>query len=384
MHSHPFLFRSEHDEIRETVRGILNSPRAREEREQVSAEQGAPHVPIATYQMLGGAGLLAPDWPATYGGRDSDLISSAIVAEELALAGFPDSPRVNTVENAGAAVLRFGTPAQRDHYLPGFASGESLCSILFSEPEAGSDLGSLDTNALYADGQWRLRGVKAWNAGAPHARTGLCLARCYSGSSKYAGLSLFLVPLKHPKVTITDTSGLNPEPLYTITLDDVDLAPEALLGQVGNGWSILNTALTLERTGICFSARARRWLSVVTEMTRDFGVLQHHRAQLRNLRAEIEAARSLAWRSVWLLQQGENAETQAAAAKWLNSTLACQVAELGWRWRTDSMATPAHGGDREVARMLREAPGLRLAAGTSEMMLSTVASGLLDAGVEAA
>ncbi|MFD1052286.1 acyl-CoA dehydrogenase family protein, partial [Kibdelosporangium lantanae] len=179
---------------------------------------------------------------------------SAIVAEEIALAGVPDSARINTIDNIGSTVLAVGTDQQRAGYLLPMARGRMLGCVLFSEPGVGSDLAALRTTASRTADGWRVSGTKTWTVGADWADVGVCAAR--TGSSKYADVSLFLVPMGADGVRVEPVPGVNPESFHRVFLD-VDLPSDALLGEVGQGWQLLNDALGLERTGIPFWGRAR-------------------------------------------------------------------------------------------------------------------------------
>jgi alkylation response protein AidB-like acyl-CoA dehydrogenase len=319
----------------------------------------------------------------------ASITESAIVAEEMALAGVPDSARVNTVDNAGSTLLAAGTAEQKATHLPRMAAAESLFVVLYSEPGAGSDLGGLSTRAEPDGTSWRLSGEKVWNVGARLAEFGICLARTGDGRSRYAGLSLFIVPLNAEGVRIREVPGFNPEAFNRITFDRVALAPTALVGSPGDGWQLVNDALAVERTGIYFYGHAQRWLELLSR----FDLPDHCRADLQQLRADLPAARLLTWRCVELLARGEDASTAAAAAKWWTSELTGRVAALVWSARAAvTGAEPAPGGEFdglpsaevELCTALSEAPGLAIAGGTSEMMLATVSAALLDEATEVA
>jgi alkylation response protein AidB-like acyl-CoA dehydrogenase len=378
-----FRFTAEQDEFRSRVRGILHSQHIRDDITASRTSQPMGH-PEGAYRALGERGYLAPEWPAQYGGMGTSIVFSAIVAEEMSLAGVPDSVRINTIDNAGSTLLASGTDAQKAAYLPGMAAGTSQAVVLFSEPEAGSDLASLATRAEHEGGSWRLTGEKIWNVGAAQADFGICLARTGDGSSKYAGLSLFLVPLRADGVRVSRIPGINPEEFGRIGFDGTVLPPDSLVGLAGNGWSLANRALTIERTGIYFYGRAQRWLDLLAES----GPPASWHDTIDDLRAELTAARLLTWRCVELLASGQDAAGVAAAAKWWTADLATRVARLAWRNR-DHIRNGAPGtpGDRpgdgvtasgELLTARYEAPGLTVAGGTSEMMLAAVSALLLD------
>ncbi|MFI6025990.1 amino acid adenylation domain-containing protein [Amycolatopsis magusensis] len=354
--------------LREEVREILRVPEHRAEAEDC-ARRGLPWAP-RTYRALGRARLLAPDWPREYGGRGGGVADAAAVAEELALAGVPDTARVNTIENAGTTLLAAGTDRQKARHLPPMAAGEVFFSVLYSEPSAGSDLSSLRTTAEPAGDGWVLHGTKIWNVRTDLAGYGICAARTGpaepGGAGRFTSITLFLVPLDAPGVTVERVGSLNPEAFTKVTFDQVALDAGAVLGEPGGGWPLIGGALGAERTGICFYGRARRWLDSLTARLHQDTV---HRHRLLELDTDLEAARALSDRAVALLAAGHCTDADLAAAKWRASELAQEVALLHWQ-----LAEPAPA----LTAAVHEAPGLTLAAGTSEILLGTVATAVLD------
>ncbi|MBF6330375.1 acyl-CoA dehydrogenase family protein [Nocardia transvalensis] len=375
----PFHFTEQQERFRAEVHELLSTPTVQQE---VARGGGGQHA-RRTYELLGERGWLAAHWPAEHGGRGAGWVESAIVAEELALAGVPDSARINTIDNIGSTILSVGTAQQRAEYLLPIARGKMLGCVLFSEPDVGSDLASLRTTATPEGQGWRLNGVKTWTVGADWSDIGVCAARTpREGGSKYADISLFTVPMTAEGVHVEPVSGVNPEPFHRVSLNNVELTSDALLGAAGQGWELINSALGLERTGIPFWGRARRWLDLVSALSRHAESAPVDR--IVELDAELHAARLLAWSCVDLLSRGEDMLSAAAAAKWWTSELASAIARLGQQVLAtlppEQAAIPAAD---KVAAAVREAPGLTLAAGTSEMMLATVWSSLPAEGSDA-
>ncbi|MGA4838923.1 acyl-CoA dehydrogenase family protein [Streptomyces sp. G45] len=389
-------------DLRTRTRELLALPFVRDELTRVwRSDAGACPHPAAVYRLLGEHGLLAPHWPRRYGGLGLSAYASATVAEELALHGVPDSVRVNTVDNAGATLLMAGTPEQCDRHLPGMARGATVFSVLYTEPDVGSDLGGLTSRAVpEPGGGWRLNGTKVWNARTSVAEYGILAARVAGHGADgdgdgdragdrvgdrvgFAGIALFVVGLDAPGVRVEPVDTINHERLFRVRLHDVRLPGDALVGRPGQGWPLLTRALGLERTGINFAARARRWYDQLTAGLRARGRLDDACREhgLRRLDAEIRAARLLSWRAVRDVERGCPNAAAAAAAKWWASELAQRTAWLAWRLlgpAPDPPDSDPHFPDLCLAA--REAPGLTLAAGTSEVLLTTVATELMDGG----
>lgn len=377
-------------QLRGEVRALLTRPDTRSELAALGngAAPGAPERhPWRLYRQLGARGLIAPHWPVRYGGRGLGWVEAGVVAEELALHGVPDTVIVNGIYNAGEAVLTAGTAAQRQRFLPGLASGRTLATALLTEPEAGSDLASLRSTATRVGTGWQLSGTKVWNAKAHLADVAICAARTGPGDG-YAGISLFMVPLRAEQIRVTALDTTNVETLYEVTFDGLPLDDAQLLGNAGEGWPLLVSVLTLERCGLGYHGRARRWLAALVEHLRHIdspaGAEVDHR--VLELSRRTKAGGELAWQAVRdLAAQGpEAAAVPAATAKWFNTELAADIVDLAQavdgdlsRGASASTLVQAH----------REAVGLTLAAGTSEMMLTIVQAnlrGLLGAPTGAA
>jgi alkylation response protein AidB-like acyl-CoA dehydrogenase len=357
------------ERFRAQVVDLLSQPDVREELATLGPGTGSEEAhPRQLYGRLGAHGWLAPHWPVRYGGLGLTWAEAAIVAEELVLHGAPDTAIVNGIYNVGECLLRAGTPAQRQRYLPGLASGTLVATVLLSEANAGSDLAALETVARPGDGTWTLDGLKTWSAKSHVAAVALCAARTAPG---FAGITLFLVPLDAPGVHVRALDTVNVEALHEVELVGVTLTEEHLVGQPGDGWPLLGEVLTLERASLSYQARARRWLDTLdrhihaTPGAPTPVVLE----RLAALSTRVDAGHELAWRAVRRLTTGGTvaATADAAMAKWYNTEIANEVLDLAFDVGAD-------GAPFEAAQ--REAVGLTLAAGTSEMMLTIVQSEL--------
>lgn len=335
---------------------------------------------LDVYRRLGERGWLAVNWPPEYGGSGATVVEKAILTEELIAHGVPDNVHVLGIDIVGLAVYLFGTEAQKKRLLPGLARGETTANVLFSEPGVGSDLASLTTSAVAEGGGWRLRGRKIFNMKGQFCDFALCAARTSTGAVPYFGITLFLVPLKSMGVLLEPVWNITEERFDQVTLDGIWVGPENVLGEVDNGWQVLNQVLPLERTGIDNAAKAARTMAALLRHAAETGLL-HDRAygpRLVDADARVRAARLLAWRCVDNLLAGKPDEVQSATAKWYTSEVAKEVASLA----SELIGLPALLDARDPAAIAdgvfdaayREGPGLTLAAGTSEVMLYFVAT----------
>lgn len=320
------------------------------------------------YRELGALGLLAVNWPEEYGGQGRTLLESALVVQELVRAGTPDTLHVNTIQIVGLFLLLAGTPEQKERYLPAFARGEKFASVLYTEPGSGSDLASLRATAAEDGDGYVLNGTKVFSLKSHITDVALAAVRTSDEGSKYAGITLFLVDLEAEGVRRSVIPSIADEQFHRVELHDVRVPRDAVVGELGEGWPLLSRALAIERTGLDYLLKAERWLGAAVEELGDDDALA---VEVGRYGGALEASRALTWSVLEQLADDAIEETRAAAAKYYSSELAQEIAI--WAAR----ALPRAGG-RVLESAFREAPGLTLSAGTSEMMLQIVAGSAFD------
>ncbi|MFD9324047.1 acyl-CoA dehydrogenase family protein [Streptomyces sp. NPDC060053] len=372
-----FGFTAAQDAFRKEIRAELAARHIQEELDRLALRDDREPDVRPLYRALGQSGLLAVNWPSEYGGRDTGLAEASIVAEELVRAGVPDTLHVNTIQIVGLFVLLAGSPDLKSRCLPDLAAGRRFASVLYTEPEAGSDLAGLRTTAVReADGDgYLLHGVKAYSLKSDITDLALCAARTGDTEDRYQGISLFLVDLHAPGVHRETIPGIADEQFHRVVLDGVRVPAADRVGAEGAGWPLLTSALAIERTGLDYALKAERWYAAAL----DGGLEPEDLVEAGRYGAAVEAARLLSWRVIGQLATGLDAvdDTLAATAKLLTSELARSVA--GW---AATLPAPVGAARRRAAGMLeaayREAPGLTLSAGTSEVMLQIIAVGDTD------
>lgn len=373
-----FGFSAEQELFRQQVRGLLAEEPVQAQLAALRAQPSVEPDARPLYRELGRRGLLGVSWPVEYGGDDRSLIEASITAEELVRAGVPDTLYVNTVQIVGLFLLVAGTHEQKARYLPPIARGESFASVLYTEPDSGSDLGSLRATARREEGGWRLSGAKLFSMKSQFTDLGLCAARTGAPDSQHQGISLFLVDLHAEGMRRETIPSIANEQFHRLELDHVRVPDRDLLGEVDKGWPLLWQALAMERTGLDYSLKAESWLDAamqVLDATAEIpeAVLE----ELGRHCAEMEASRLLSWRVLTGLMDGRIDEAGAAGAKFYTSELAQRVALWGATRLGGEPDAPA-AAVRTLEAAFREGPGLTLSAGTSEMMLQIVASLALD------
>jgi alkylation response protein AidB-like acyl-CoA dehydrogenase len=197
---------------------------------------------------LAAAGWVGVTWPIDYGGRGLGPAENFVVQEELARARAPELVGRIGINLAGPTLLEHGTPEQKLRFLPPILRAEALWCQLFSEPDAGSDLGSVRTRATETVGGWSLDGTKVWTSYAQFADWGICLARTGATEDGNRGLSFFVVDMHDRGVDVRPLRQLTGESEFNeVVLDGVFVASDQLVGAVGQGWRVAGSTLSRER-----------------------------------------------------------------------------------------------------------------------------------------
>jgi alkylation response protein AidB-like acyl-CoA dehydrogenase len=374
--------RPEHEQFRGEVRALLAEERVTKLVAEIAHYRPREEPALLdVYRWLGERGWLAPNWPVEYGGLGRTVVESAIVTEEMALAGVPDDAHVLSVDIVGLFLLMVGTDEQKRRYLPPLARGEQIATVLYTEPHCGSDLAALRTRAEPdGDGAWRLNGRKVYNQKSQFGEYALCAARTTESDIRFHGITLFLVPLRSAGVTVAPLWSMENNRFNEVVLDGIRLTREHVIGEVDGGWELINRMLLLERTGIDFQAKVRRWFNLLLGYARENGRLADAALAQRfaDLDARLHAARALAWRQVANLAAGAPDPVSSAASKWYATEQAAVLARLSLDTAglssTLSVWDPESIVDGILEAAYRTAPTLTLASGTSEIMLYLIAS----------
>jgi alkylation response protein AidB-like acyl-CoA dehydrogenase len=206
------------------------------------------HLDVADWwERLGDAGWFFSTWPIEYGGHGFDSEEAGVVNNVMRRYKVPRTDNPLGI-NVSQALLRWGTDAQRRRYLPPIAHQREIWVQLFSEPGAGSDLAGLSTRAVRDGDQWVVNGQKVWSSWAHKAHFGLLLARTDPDVPKHQGLSVFLLDMATPGVTVRPLRQMTGEAFFNeVFFDDVVCSDEQRLGGLGDGWRMASSLLTYER-----------------------------------------------------------------------------------------------------------------------------------------
>ena len=285
-------------------------------------------------EKLASRGWLTMAWPVAYGGRGASHIRQAIMKEECSYFRAPvgGGPGGQATGLVGPAIMAYGTEAQKERFLPPIAAGEVTWCQGFSEPEAGSDLASVQTRAQHAGDNYILNGHKVWTSGAAYAGWIHVLARTNPDAPKHKGLSYFLIDMRSPGISyrpipeMTGRAGF-----YETFFDNVAVPRENLLGEEDRGWYVATTTLGLERSGMLRVGAVRRSFDDLVDHLRTLGGARRDIAgtaglKLAERRIEIEVGRWLAYRVASMQDAGATPNYEASVSKMFNTEVAQRLA----------------------------------------------------------
>jgi alkylation response protein AidB-like acyl-CoA dehydrogenase len=332
-------------------------------------------------KTLAAEGLLTVAWPEEYGGGGGSVWEQTVVREEMWAHHEPRGAQYMGLNWVGPAIMAFGTSEQKRTHLSAIASGDVIWCQGFSEPDAGSDLAALSTRAAPDGDGWRITGQKIWTSYAGMAQWCVLAARVGAGE-RHEGITMFLVPMDTPGITVRPIrSMLGPHHLNEVFLDDVWAGPDAVLGDVGEGWAVIRRALAHERVGIARYARCERLLS---ELGRELAPVWDQlppalHAQWARALIQVRVAKLLAYRTVRAQEAGETPDVMASAARIAVTQCDQQVAELLFQAIDDESldagtGAPLHGA---IEDHWRYAQAATVASGTIEVQRMIVSKALL-------
>src|SRR6478735_1239254 len=221
-------------------------------------------------RLLAERNLLCLSWPEEFGGGAASVWEQTVVREEMWAHHEPRGAQYMGVNWVGPIIMRHGTAEQQRTHLPPIAAGEVIWCQGFSEPEAGSDLASLQTAARRDGDGWRVNGQKIWTSYATMAQWCFLLARTSKGEKKQQGMTIFLVPMDSPGIQVRPIrTMMGPHHLNEVFFDDLLVTEADVLGTVDQGWSIVQDVVSFERVGIARYARCERLLQAAPEVLGD-------------------------------------------------------------------------------------------------------------------
>jgi len=321
-----FSLTAEQVQFRDEVRGWL---RANVPPDWGSRPLFGPDSPIELHRFLRdwqrrlfGARFLGLTWPKEYGGRDLSYMEELIFNEEMAEAKAPPILNLLGIYLAGPTIIAYGTDAQKQRLLSKILSGEEIWCQGYSEPNAGSDLASLQTRAVLDGDHYVVNGQKVWTSLAHVADWIMLLARTDPKAPRHQGITYFLVDMHSAGITVRPLRQLTGDAEFNeIFFDNVRVPAASILGGVGNGWQVGLTTLMYERMALGFGLqiRLRMALDRLIALARGNGGAAARnpiiRQKLAQLWIETEAFKYTGYRAITKLLRGEIPGAEGSTGK---------------------------------------------------------------------
>ncbi len=325
-----FRFTTEQDAFRAEVAGFLQqtlTPSFWEEHREKRLPGWSPEFSMAAAER----GWLGIAWPEEYGGQAKGPVEQTIYMEEMALAGAPQEHHRRAVQQVGPSIMTFGSPEQKQTYLPGITSAKISFAMGLSEPNAGSDLAGVETTAIRDGDEYVLNGLKRYTSGAHYSDFLWCVARTDPEAPKHRGISMMVVPL--------DAAGVSVEPLYDlqgrhhfnhVRMEDVRIPAANLVGEENRGWYINAQTMDFERAGGAHIGGLRRSLALAVRYAQSQGtatVSASTRLRLADCAVAVQVARFLSYRVAWQRSRGESPNHEASMVKLTTARIRRDIAD---------------------------------------------------------
>ena len=371
-------------ELRLTLRRLIEEHVPRDFLGAFTSDPADLDVAQRFCRLLAERGLLCIAWPEEWGGRGASAWEQTAVREEMWAHHEPRGAQYMGVNWVGPAIMRHGTEQQKGRHLPEIARGEVIWCQGFSEPDAGSDLASLQTAARPDGDGWRVSGQKIWTSYATMAQWCFLLARTSKEEKKQQGLTVFLVPMSSPGIEVRPIDCMmGPHHLNEVFLDEVRVTEEDVLGEVGEGWKVVQEVLSFERVGIARYARCERLLQWAPRVLGDQweDLPQELLTRWSRMLVHARRARLLAYRVIDLQGRGQVRPGDTAAYRIAVTRLDQESADV----LTDIVDLAALESDEElrfsraVQDHARYSVSATVASGSIEMQRILLARTLLSA-----
>ncbi len=374
-----FRFTEEQERFRQEFRQFLDQEVTAEVlRETEEESRWGPHCWQLLHKM-GDKGWVAPSFPKEYGGLGLSRIYHFIVVEELDRRGvftiIHGLGRVGA-DMVGPTLLRYGTEEQKKEYLPRIARGEIEFALGYSEPQAGSDLAALQMRAVDKGDEYIINGQKTFNTHCHFVPYHWLAARTDPEAAPHKGISMFIVDINTPGISIEPISTLGGERTNEVFYDEVHVPKRNLIGEKNQGWYYMSSALDQER--ILVTGNLERFFEKLASHAKETGLAKNHliRQRLAQTAIEINVARLLSYRLAWLQDREVAAPSDSAMEKAFVSELQQRLAAVGMQMlglygqlqHSDKYA-PLEG---VIERFFRACVVYTIGGGSSEIMRNII------------
>ncbi len=327
------------------------------------------------------AGYSCRHWPSEFGGHNATPIERIIWEQEEGEYGKLSLPFGIGMGMVAPTLIHYASTVDKQRFLPAIASGEEIWCQLFSEPGAGSDLAGINTRAERDGDNWRINGQKVWTSWAHVADYGILLARSDSSVPKHKGLTMFFVDMKAAGIDIKPIHQMNEKSVFNeIFLTDVIIPDQQRLGDVGDGWRVSLTTLMHERLA---SAGIPTGFQQILDLCCETGLASQDQAVRSKLAhwAYIESGLRFGFcRSLTRISRGEEPGAENAIGKLVGAQTLQDILRYGLNLKAESglcMTDVDDSGNGWFQSMFLRSPGLRIEAGTDEILKNIIAEHVL-------
>ena len=379
-----FKFSESEEAFREELKSWLNT--------ELAARPGNDSDPDSEWafnlemrRKLAEKGWLTMAWPEEYGGQSASHMMQVIFAEEMSYNNAPGRDVFGTKMMAPTLMIH-GTEDQKQQFLPPVSRGDVQWCQGYSEPESGSDLASLQTRAIEDGDDFVVNGTKVWTSGAHRADHIMVLTRTDPDAPKHRGISFLLCDMNTPGISVNPIINMAGDHSFNmVTFEDVRIPKKNLVGEQNRGWYVGATLLDFERSGVDYSAGAKRTLEELVEFAKTNsknGVLLANdpvtRNRLSDLAIEVEVSKLISYNIAWMQGQGLVPNKEASMGKVLGTELQQHVSETGMHMlgmhgqlEPGSKHAPLEG---KVEHMYLTDVSQTIQAGTSEIQRNIIAT----------
>jgi alkylation response protein AidB-like acyl-CoA dehydrogenase len=291
-------------ELREYYAQLLDP-----ETQEALHKDGQGPVMRRVVKQMAADGWYGIGWPKQYGGQGKSAIEQFIFFDESMRAGAP-VPML-TINTVGPTIMNFGDDEQKERFLPKILAGDIHFCIGYSEPGAGTDLANLRTRAVRDGDHYVINGSKLWTSLAATSDYCWLAVRTDPDAKKHRGLSIIIVPMDTPGISITPLRLVGDHPIYAVHYDDVRVPAENLLGGENNGWRLITGQLNHERVSLCSPGMVDKTLHEVISWAKETKLPDGRRVidqpwvqtNLAKAYAGFEFLRLINWKVAWQATQ---------------------------------------------------------------------------------
>jgi alkylation response protein AidB-like acyl-CoA dehydrogenase len=374
------------DELKEYFSALLNKELLSEMSDPRFFEGGGPEFKKAL-KIMGQDGWIGLSWPKEFGGKEFTPIEQYIFVEEIMRTGFP-FPFLTT-ESVGPMIAQYGSDWAKETIAKSILRGETIFAIGYSEPNAGTDLASLKTQALPDKEGFKINGQKIWTSLANYADYIWLAARTNSEVKKHKGISMFIVP--------TDDEGFSYTPIQTLGdvttnmtyYDDIYVSKDNLVGELNSGWNLITSQLNLERLALVNHGPVDELYHQLLSLAKSTKVdsknvlsdIDWVKSNFAKIYSGLETLKLICWKQVWGMENNVLSMTDASLAKIYGSEYFIEAYRMMMEIfgelsiiRDDSLSIL----NSRLERMYRTASILTFGGGTNEVQRDIISmAGLL-------